>query len=107
MLAKSHYDVIPIERAQVRSAGEGDALDFNGILDAGYPAPPARLPFALQMPDDVLVREELVFRIRFVTGEASRIFPEVRKRLAEWNNLVILGGYIEAFEEADLQILPR
>ena len=107
MLAQSHYDVIPLKRAQVRTAGEGEALTFNDILDAGYPVPPALLPFALQVPHDVLALDELVFRIRFVTGEASRIFPDVRKRLAEWNNLVILGGYVETFEEADLQILPR
>ena len=107
MLAQSHYDVIPLKRAQVRTAGEGEALTFNRILDAGYPAPPALLPFALAIPDDMLARDELVFRIRFVTGDLSRIFPDVRKRLNEWNNLVILGGYVETFEEADLQILPR
>jgi hypothetical protein len=107
ILAQSHYDVTPLKRAQVRTAGEGDALTFSDILDAGYPVPPAALPFTLQIPADLLALDELVFRIRFVTGEASRIFPDVRKRLAEWNNLVILGGYIETFEEADLQILPR
>ena len=107
MLAQSHYDVTPLQRAQVRTAGEGDALLFNDILDAGYPVPPALLPFALDIPDDLLAREELVFRIRFVTSDASRIFSDVRKRLNEWNNLVIIGGYVETFEEADLQILPR
>lgn len=107
MLAQSHYDVVPLKRAQVRTAGEGDALTFNDILDAGYPGPPALLPFALRIPADLLTLEELVFRIRFTTSDVSRILPDVRKRLNEWNNLVIVGGYVETFEEADLQILPR
>jgi hypothetical protein len=107
MLAQSHYDVIALKRAQVRAAGIGDALSFDDILDAGFPAPPAALPFTLQIPDDLLGLDELVFRIRFATNEASRIFPDVRKRLNEWNNLVIIGGYVETFEEAELQILPR
>jgi len=99
--------VTPLKRAQVRTAGEGDALILNDILDAGYPGPPALPPFALQMPDDLLALDELVFRIRFASTDVSRIFPDVRKRLNEWNNLVILGGYVETVEEADLQILPR
>jgi hypothetical protein len=107
MLAQSHYDVIAMKRAQVRAAGIGDALSFDDILDAGFPAPPAALPFTLHIPTDLLGLEELVVRIRFATNDAARIFPDVRKRLNEWNNLVILGGYVETFEEAELQILPR
>ena len=106
-LAQSHYDLIALKRAQVRAAGIGDALTFDDILDAGYPGPPALLPFALQIPDDLPALDELVFRIRFTTSDVSRIFPDVRKRLNEWNNLVIIGAYVGTFEEADLQILPR
>jgi hypothetical protein len=107
MLAQSHYEVLPLESAEIRAIGAGDALTLDQVLDAGFPAPPAPLPFALKTPVDLLALDEIVFRIRFATKEVSRIFSEIEDRLDEWNSLVIVGGYAGTFEATDLQILPR
>jgi hypothetical protein len=106
VLAQSHYDIFPLKSADVRAFDGGDSLTFDDIGRAGLPAPPM-LPFELHSFVDPPVVGETVFRIRFAASECSGFFSEVQKSLAAWDALVLLGGYAESFEEADLPILQR
>jgi hypothetical protein len=106
ILAQLHYDVVELRSLELRATGAGRVLALAEVLDAGFPAPPASLPFALQVPEDLEVREQLVFRIQLAGPEAPRVFPELAERLADWDSVVTLGGYMESFEEVDLQIFP-
>jgi len=108
LLAQMHFGVFPLRAATVRAVGAGEVLTFNRIVDAGFPSSPVPLPFEPQIPDDVLARDEMVFRVRFASKDASQFFPQIRNRIIEWSNVTALGAYLDTFEETDdLVVYPR
>jgi hypothetical protein len=107
MLAKSHYSSLPLESVRLASPSKHNRqLNRDSLMAGPFPARTAMVPFEVRHAATIVDSKEPTIRLEFQRAIRDEEMEGLVPLFVAWDSLIGLGGYLESFDDKDLNEFP-
>lgn len=108
MIVQSHFGHVPLSEVELSTLPKvGQPFEPKDLLGGRYPERTQHIPYPVYLSEDLESVTMPAIRLEFARSLDTEEFEKVEQLIADWHCLILLGGYLDSFEQmSELPMRP-